>query len=469
MTGIESSLQQASPYLTVVATARNDNHGGDLLHRMQVFVNGLAAQCARFGLPTELILVEWNPPEDRERLARALNWPPDDAVLKVRIVEVAPGLHAKYSHAERLPLFQMIAKNVGIRRARGQFVLATNVDVLFSDDLMRVISQRSLREGRLYRADRHDVDAQLDPDAPVVQQLSMCSTHVIRICGARGTSDIRTNEYFPIYGSMSHWPGPLGRWSRLVRFGIPFVLRRLPRMMRRAGRRFMHDLRRLGRDLAELVRITLRTTARRLRSTPVRTGGKRLATRTTARNQLRQIVAGLAAEASALRAVVRMTRDEVRVRSQQLRVLWEQEKARVPLHTNACGDFTLMSRSDWFRLRGYAELQMFSMHLDSLLLYEAHYSGVRQVVLRGPVYHLEHGGGFKPDSVGLKQLNDRLDRDAIPQVTNEQFSLWAIEMFRERRPKAFNDGDWGLANERLTECEAGAGGRRVRSTVEEVV
>jgi hypothetical protein len=468
MTEMESSSQQALPYLTVVATARNDNHGGDLLHRMQVFVNGLAAQCARFGLPTELILVEWNPPEDRERLARALKWPPDDAVLKVRIVEVSPGLHAKYSHAARLPLFQMIAKNVGIRRARGEFVLATNVDVLFSDDLMRVISQRSLREGRLYRADRHDVEAQLDPDAPVVQQLSMCSTHVIRICEARGTSDIRTNEYFPIYGSMSHWPGPLGRWGRLVRFGVPFVVRRLPRMMRRAGRRFTRDVRRLGRDVAELARITWRTTARRLRSsTPGPTHGKRLAPPTSARDQLRHIVAGLAAEASALRAVVRITRDEIRVRSQQLRVLWEQEKARVPLHTNACGDFTLMSRRDWFRVRGYAELQMFSMHLDSLLLYEAHYSGIRQVVLRGPVYHLEHAGGFKPDSVGLKQLNERLDRDAIPQVTNEQFSRWVIEMFRERRPKVFNDGEWGLAHERLTECEAGA--RQVRSTVEEVV
>ena len=39
------------PYLSVVATARNDNHGGDLLYRIRVFVNGLVAQCERHAVP----------------------------------------------------------------------------------------------------------------------------------------------------------------------------------------------------------------------------------------------------------------------------------------------------------------------------------------------------------------------------------------------------------------------------------
>src|SRR5262249_12417724 len=33
------------------------------------------------------------------------------------------------------------------------------------------------------------------------------------------------------------------------------------------------------------------------------------------------------------------------------------------LHTNACGDFTLLAREDWARLRGYAEWPIFSWHL----------------------------------------------------------------------------------------------------------
>ena len=47
-------------------------------------------------------------------------------------------LHRRLKYADRLPLFQMIAKNVGIRRAKGQFVLATNIDILFSDELIAI-------------------------------------------------------------------------------------------------------------------------------------------------------------------------------------------------------------------------------------------------------------------------------------------------------------------------------------------
>src|SRR5207248_7928252 len=101
---------------------------------------------------------------------------------------------------------------------------------------------------------------------------------------------------------------------------------------------------------------------------------------------------------------------------------WHRERARVRLHTNACGDFTMLAREDWERLRGYAELQIFSMHLDSLLLYEAYYLGLRQLVLQGAVYHLEHESGFKPDDAAIKTLNARLERAAIPQITNEIFS-----------------------------------------------
>ena len=35
------------PYLSVVVTTRNDDHGGDPLKRLQAFINTLAAQCRR--------------------------------------------------------------------------------------------------------------------------------------------------------------------------------------------------------------------------------------------------------------------------------------------------------------------------------------------------------------------------------------------------------------------------------------
>jgi hypothetical protein len=488
------------PYLSVVATARNDNHGGNLLHRMQVFVSGLAAQCERFHIPAELILVEWNPPPDRERLVDALEWP-RDSLLDVRIIEVPHELHARLDHAARLPLFQMIAKNTGIRRARGSFVLATNVDVLLSDELMRVVADRRLRSGHLYRADRHDVDVAIDPSSPIEEQLASCSSSVIRICAIHGTTDVRTGEYFAVYGPMSHWPGPLGRWGRLIRFGVPFVSRRSLALARHATVKLWHAFRRIAavglrilRRVAvgvehrlALVILVLQVLLQHASSRGIaRLPGRLARTLGTAsgRSYLRELVApALAAHEAArprrlhrrplradlglLGAVIRAELAgfasavgaigaELHARRLLIAQLWEQEKARVFLHTNACGDFTLMSREDWFRMRGYAELQIFSMHLDSLLLYEAHYSGIEHVVLRGPVYHLEHSGGFKPDTAGLKQLNDRLDREAIPQVTNEQFLEWVIQMFRLRRPIAFNHSSWGLVDSELREVEVTA-------------
>ena len=133
------------PYLSVVVTTRNDDHGGNLLRRTQTFVNALLAQCERHSLPAELIMVEWNPPEGRPHLAQALRWPVRKGYCEVRVVEVPGEVHARYRHSHALPLYQMIAKNTGIRRARGEFVLATNIDILFSDELMRFIAARRLK------------------------------------------------------------------------------------------------------------------------------------------------------------------------------------------------------------------------------------------------------------------------------------------------------------------------------------
>jgi hypothetical protein len=103
------------PGITVVAGARNDDHGGNLLHRMQLFVNGLLEQCRRHQLKAELVLVKWNPPADRPRLGEALLWPVDKGPCQVRIIKVPPEIHKRFRYSDRLPLLQMIAKNVGIR------------------------------------------------------------------------------------------------------------------------------------------------------------------------------------------------------------------------------------------------------------------------------------------------------------------------------------------------------------------
>jgi hypothetical protein len=53
-----------TPYLSIVVTSRNDNHGGDLLRRTSAFMNNLFFQAKKWSLPVELLMVDWNPPTD---------------------------------------------------------------------------------------------------------------------------------------------------------------------------------------------------------------------------------------------------------------------------------------------------------------------------------------------------------------------------------------------------------------------
>ena len=149
--------------LSIVATTRNDEHGGNQLARTQLFIDGVAEQSDRLELPVQLLMVEWNPPSDRPPLAEALRWPRSEC-FEPSIVVVPPEIHRRLPHSDGLPLFQMIAKNVGIRRARAPFVLVTNIDILFSDEL--VAAMRDLESGALYRVDRRDIVADLGRNPP---------------------------------------------------------------------------------------------------------------------------------------------------------------------------------------------------------------------------------------------------------------------------------------------------------------
>jgi hypothetical protein len=365
-------VARAAPYLSVVATARNDDHGGDLLYRLDVFVRSLAAQCDRHGIDAELVLVEWNPPTERARLAEAVDWPQSER-CRMRIVEVPTDLHAKLQYGDRLPLFQMMGKNVGVRRARGAFVLATNIDIIFPDEIMQFIAARELRNGVVYRVDRYDVTADIPVNASIDEQLRLCSERVIRIHERDSTRDLRTGASYRIF-----WPP---WWVTVALKGL-----------------LDHTGGRLAKPNADGTR------ARRPR--------------------------------------IAFVRDAL---------AWE--RARLRLHTNASGDFTLIDAEGWARVMGYPEIEAYSMHLDGLLLYQAHHAGLREQDLAHRIYHLEHASGFKPDDEGLAALNDRLARESIPQIGYPQFKNWAIEMYTRRGPLTFNDENWGFAREHLPEIE----------------
>ncbi len=355
-------MNSARPYISVVVTARNDDHGGNLLQRMQIFVSGWIAQSRRHNLPSELIIVEWNPPPERPRLAEALTWPDDLGPCQVRFIEVPSQLHNRYSHAKALPLYQMIAKNVGIRRARGEFILATNIDILFSNELLSFLATRSLDAGRMYRVNRYDAMADLPQSATLDEQLEYCRTHLLRVNSLTGT--------VPVSPSDANHPGYTDQ-------GIVLFWRRLQGVIHRVA------------SEGQFVTITL----------PVSPAVKKAAALYLKWGGVIGTIRNAGRLLSGRRPLYKTSSPQDPTSS-----------AREFLHTNGCGDFTLTARQRWFDLRGYPEFDLFSMNIDSVFCYAAHYGGAREEVLPDPmrIYHIEHatGSGWTPE--GQEQLFERI-------------------------------------------------------------
>ena len=204
-------MGRLKPALSVVATSRNDDHGANLLARMQLFVQGLAEQAERFGFPVELIVVEWNPPADRPPLSSALRWETSPH-FQPRIITVPHELHDSYPNGDRIPLFQMIAKNAGIRRAAAPFILATNIDILLSDELFAFL-KGGLQPKALYRTDRRDVKPSYE-HRPLPTPAECRALPPLREHGLDRSRFQRSSRRVPSVGDVPRLA--VGAWYRLV-------------------------------------------------------------------------------------------------------------------------------------------------------------------------------------------------------------------------------------------------------------
>lgn len=339
-------MKEESFYLSIVATTRNDDHGGDLLKRTQAFINSVYVQAQKFRLPVELIIVEWNPPADRPLLKQVLIAPPADVPVSLRIIVVPEKLHRKYRFADSLGLYQMIAKNVGIRRAKGEYILCTNIDILFSDQSFETFAKREFQKGKFYRANRCDVPKEVLKYNELSQQLEFCEKNIIRRLGNA-----------PGHEALSGPP---------ILFKYAWVASILNTMLL-------------------------------------------LAWRWTHPGQFAHFV----------------------------------------IDFMACGDFTLMSKQDWLKIDGYVELDMYSIHIDSMGLWSACALGMEQVIFpyKACVYHIDHENGWESDDVikTIKFLSDK------PSLDYSIVHRAGMKMVATGTNWGLNKPDWGWANEQFEE------------------
>jgi len=474
------------PYISVVVAARNDDHGDNMLRRMQAFLDSWIVQAERLGLESEILVVEWNPPANRPRLLEELNLAGGGTVCRVRSVEVPASVHAAVPNAEAIPLHQMIAKNSGIRRARGEFVLATNLDIVFSREMMQFLAERRLEHGAIYRVDRYDVDCDIPPAAAGVDALlEHCRSRVVRLFTAENYLRCERGELISTEPDDIAAPGidfgqgwmPVERhedfryrWAsspgRLVFHRPPGACLRIDAEVgpSQGGLPLCIEV---AEDLGTVVarsELSGRCQLRLFIPDPIERGafsinfqGQNMPLCPDLR-MLHFRARGLwwekdAGESDCWRLEVIETAPERNWSSTPSARARNVHNAAW-LHANASGDFTLLSREDWFHLRGYPEFPIWPLHIDALFCYAAHHAGIRERVLREPaqIFHIEHrsGAGWSPE--GEETISRRVSAKQVPVLDfDADLGRWVQQMRRWDAPVIFNLENWGLAGQELQE------------------
>lgn len=168
------------PKISFVVTARNDDYGGNLLNRANTFVRVLSHLVDKYRIPSEVIFVEYNPIQDKKYLFEEI-YVPTTPFMKIRGIIVPTEFHEKIKQ-NNIPLLEYVAKNIGIRRAHGEYIIATNPDIVFSDEMIKYFSENKLSPKHFYRADRNELSTNyFSPSLSTEKILKICEESITKI------------------------------------------------------------------------------------------------------------------------------------------------------------------------------------------------------------------------------------------------------------------------------------------------
>lgn len=133
--------------LSVVMAGRNDLYGGgDFLARFNRCLDSVVP------LGCEIIVVEWNPPKDRPTFIETIRH------KGIHLITVSRDVHDWQHGSEFMAMFEYRAKNVGIRRAKSDWILVMNSDIVLSEEMQkRLCGPMGVSSPCVYTAPRHDM------------------------------------------------------------------------------------------------------------------------------------------------------------------------------------------------------------------------------------------------------------------------------------------------------------------------
>jgi len=140
--------------ISIVVTGKNDNYGGHFDERLELTLKYNIKKFKERGIDTEIVFVEWNPVPDHPLLSEKLV----NMLKNVRCYVVEKEDHdllsGPYTHMTFLEFF---AKNVGIRRSMGEYIICTNADVFYGESVFDNIANEPLDKNTIYRTQRNDI------------------------------------------------------------------------------------------------------------------------------------------------------------------------------------------------------------------------------------------------------------------------------------------------------------------------
>jgi hypothetical protein len=146
-----------SPYLSLIGFARNDQYIPNRIQVQNFCLKILVDQLEHFKIPSEILIVEWNYLPKEPPLSKVIEVKTEARYAHLKVIRVPPIHHEKYRYSQFKPFHVGAAINVGIRRAKGKFILPIASDVVFTEECLRWIGEKKLDENAFYRCNRHDV------------------------------------------------------------------------------------------------------------------------------------------------------------------------------------------------------------------------------------------------------------------------------------------------------------------------
>jgi hypothetical protein len=166
--------------LSFVIAGRNDNYGGNFKIRLELCIQRLYRQLTLFNMQSELIFVNYNP-LPVPAIEDFIKWPISSDIVQVRIIHVPNQQHIRFiegNNIDEVPMIEYLAKNIGIRRARGKFIACINPDIIFPDEF--ICGLKSLKSHFYYRANRLDF-LQIQEDLDEFQLFKFAKQNTIAI------------------------------------------------------------------------------------------------------------------------------------------------------------------------------------------------------------------------------------------------------------------------------------------------